>query len=748
MNRLKPFILLLSLCLHPLIMQAQDMFGNNTGNGFGNQTDDFDETRTNNRGQKRSTWGRDTSKVEKTVPTEFFQWRIDERLGTVQPEEYNDTLPHLFQNYDATEGPTFSHMFLGNLGAPRLALNFLDRYIHDNYTFIQPYDFFHTSPSSLLFTNTKSPLTNLQYHKCGTKENGQDRVLGYFASNINKRSAIGFKLDYLYGRGYYNDQANSQFGGTIFGYYRGERYEMHAMASWEHMKMGENGGIENDTYITDPQSFPQTYESRDIPTILSSVYNRNDQKTYFLTHRYNLGFEQEIELPDSLKPKMPSDQTLLKSYLSDSLRQVVKADSTLLIHTLDSLRGVWQAAQVAPTEFVPVTSIIHTFKYKRLTHDNYSRGTIPSNYFSHAPYYRTSPNKFMDETWGESIKNTVGLQLREGFNKWAKAGISLFVSDELEHFSLPAIETFDGFDFYDRYTENNVTVGGEIQKTQGSLIHFNAGAEFWVLGSMAGDLDIHGTGDLNFRLGRDTVNLSVTASFMNIKPGFYFEHYHSQYHWWDNSLNQETRTRLEGSLSLKRTRTKLRFGVENISNYTHYAALLTPIYNNDSTKITSYSHDVEVRQQSGSIQVLSATLSQGLKLRFFHWDTEVTWQQSSKKDVLPLPTIFLYTNPYVIFHIAKVLRVELGVDMRFHTKYYAPDYAPFLNQFCVQDASQERIKIGGHPILNGYANFAIKRVRGYINVTHFNAGGNAFWAPHYPIDPMSIHFGISWNFYD
>ena len=354
----------------------------------------------------------------------------------------------------------------------------------------------------------------------------------------------------------------------------------------------------------------------------------------------------------------------------------------------------------------------------------------------------------MDETWGESIKNTVGLQLREGFNKWAKAGISLFVSDEFEQFSLPSLETIDGFDMFDRYKENNVTVGGEIQKTQGSFIHFNAGAEFWVLGSMAGDLDIHGTGDLNFRLGRDTVNFSATASFKNIKPAFYFEHYHSQYLWWDNSLNQETRTRLEGCLALKRTRTKLRFGVENISNYTHYASLLTPIYDSDGTTISSYSHDVEVRQQSGSIQVLSATLSQGLKLRFFHWDTEVTWQQSSNKDVLPLPTVFLYTNPYVIFHIAKVLRVELGVDMRFFTKYYAPDYAPFLNQFAVQDASQERVKVGGHPILNGYANFAIKRVRGYINVTHFNAGGNAFWAPHYPIDPLSIHFSISWNFYD
>ena len=67
----------------------------------------------------------------------------------------------------------------------------------------------------------------------------------------------------------------------------------------------------------------------------------------------------------------------------------------------------------------------------------------------------------------------------------------------------------------------------------------------------------------------------------------------------------------------------------------------------------------------------------------------------------------------------------------------------------MQDVAQPRVKVGNYPVLNGYANFALKRVRGYVNVTHFNEGtGNYFWAPHYPMDPLSIHFGISWNFYN
>lgn len=587
------------------------------GEGFGTGMDD-DMMGT---GQKRSTWGRDTSKVDRWVPTDFYQWRIDERLGTILPEEYNDTLPHLFQNWNFSEGMYGEYNITGNFGSPRLARNFLDRKVIDDFMFIEPYDYFHTTPDNLLFTNTKSPLTNLQYHSCGTRENGQDRVRAYFASNINKLAGIGFKIDYLYGRGYYMNQQNSQFGGTIFGYYLGEHYDMHAFASWEHLKMAENGGIEADEYITNPQSFPQSYGSRDIPTRLSNVFNVNDHQTYYLTHRYNLGIYRDLEVPDSLKPVMPDDKELLQRIKSDSLRQVIQADTLRLTATLDSLRLQWENEQIIPQEFIPVTSFVHTLNIRRLFHYNYVRsGGAPDAYFGHDPYIRSSYYNFSDETEALSVKNTLGVQLREGFNKWAQAGITLFATHEYKHFALPSINTVDTLDVFDRYRENHLTVGGEIAKTEGHTLHYRGGAEFWVAGLNIGDLELNGSADLNFRLGRDTVRLEANAFFKNLSPSFYFTNYHSQTHWWDNSLGQETRTRLEGKLTIDRTKTSLRFGMENISNYTHFASILTPTYADDGTTVQSYAHDVAVRQQPGSIQVLSATLRQDLKLGIFHWE--------------------------------------------------------------------------------------------------------------------------------
>lgn len=698
-------------------------------------------------GDGRSQWGRDTSQTEKVIPIEVHQWRIQERLGSRIPCDV-DTLPHLFPSNNATDGLHGEYNILGNLGSPRLARNFLDREALDDFLFMQPFDFFHTAPRNILFTNTKSPYTNLTYNSCGGSENGQDRIRAYFATNINKIAGAGFKLDYLYGRGYYNNQANSQFGGTLFGYYLGDRYEMHTMLSWEHLKMGENGGITDDLYITDPQSFPTSYDSKNIPTTLSSVWNRNDQQTYYLTHRYNLGQYVEAYVPDSLRPVMPADEELFQRISNDSLRQVIHDDTLRYRLCLDSLRLQWQNAQVIPQEFIPVASIVHTFKLKQLTHDNYCLSDV-TPYFTQPPFYRSGYDiDFKDETSALSLRNTLGIQMREGFKRWVKMGIDLFAAHEFRRFGLPNAYT-DNYDRFDIYREHHVSIGGQISKTQGRTLHYNAGAEFWVAGPAVGDLDVYGSGDLNFRLFRDTVHFLVNARFQNRTPSFYLRHYHSEPYWWDNNLSRETRTRIDATLAIDRTQTRLRFGIENISSYAYLTHLLTPSTSATATGTSVYTYNVAVRQQPGSIQVMSATLTQNFHWGIFHWDNDITWQHSTNDDVLPLPTLSIFTNPYVSFKIAKVLTMEVGVDMRYFTRYHAMDYAPFLGQFCVQDPNQPRILIGNYPVLGGYVNLALKRVRGYVAVKHFNAGnGPMFWAPHYPMDPMSIHFGISWNFYN
>ena len=118
---------------------------------------------------------------------------------------------------------------------------------------------------------------------------------------------------------------------------------------------------------------------------------------------------------------------------------------------------------------------------------------------------------------------------------------------------------------------------------------------------------------------------------------------------------------------------------------------------------------------------------------------------------MPVPTINVFTNLYLKFKIAKVLAVEFGADGYWFSKYYAPDYCPQLSQFAIQQTADSRVKIGGYPFIDVYANMHLKHTRFFVMMSHVNGGsGNMqyFLAPHYPANGRVLRFGLSWNFFN
>ena len=698
---------------------------------------------------KNSTsWGRDTTRgKQKVLPIGVFQWKIDKRLGTVIPAENTDTAVHNFQNWKMQDGMTGSYSHIGNTGSARLSRIFMDRKEDRDFIFLTPLDYFRNGVADFMFTNTKSPITNIAYHSCGNKQNGEDRVRGNFATNINKISGIGFCLDYNYARGYYSNQQNSQFGAILYGYYRGDRYNMHAYINANHMKNAENGGLVDDSYITEPWKYQQKFGSKDIPVNLYSTWNRNDDQNYYLTHRYNMGYDREIVVPDSLKPQPPTDSELLYE-LDDSIRVVLSSDSVARKLAIDSLRTKWENELVKPTEFVPVASIIHTFQMRNLDHTFFDQGNNSGFYTNK---YWGGSGDIMDITNVMSVRNTIGLAMNEGFRKWVKMGLTFFATHEYRKYAQPVHMPDTAYQSND--SEHEVLIGAEIRKAEGKTLHYNANGEFCLVGPNVGDFNIQAEGDLNFRLGkRDTATFVVRANIQNQKPTYLLRNYKNAYvHWDNNNLSRQFRTGLQGEIRYSRTRTRLRFGWENLTNYTYLAMenTLKPGASIGSVVPGDYTHSVAVRQSDASVQVFTASISQDLVWKFLGWENEVTFQHSTNQDVLPLPSVNIYSNLYLHFRIAKVLRVQLGGDIRFFTSYYAPDYFGAVGQFAVQDANNPRMKIGKYPIVNVYANLHLKHCRIYVNAAHVNAGsGNMFLAPHMPMNPLTINFGVSWNFFN
>lgn len=743
--------------------------------------------------QRSSRQNVDSLGTDKEIPKGLKVWTVDSKFGDIRKAE-PDTLSHMYMNSIFTTGKYGEYNTLGNVGSPRISRIFIDRNEDGQFIFTHPYDFFVKSVDTFHFTNTLSPFTNLNYNTCGNRTNGEDHLTAKFGVNSGKRLGVGFNFDYIYGRGFYQNQSTSHFNYTMYGSYLGDRYQAHVLMSTNHQKVTENGGITNDYYITHPESFDDDFLSNEIPTVLEQNWNRNDNQHIFFTQRYNVGFNHKVKMTEeeikarkfAIESKRENDARKKREEQeneTDNYERIKNAklpgltnkglneqtysgrpdnakvvgdepqnfnkvsgdriavtdkqmgDSLLATQKKEHADTAWMK-----TEYVPVTSFIHTLKF-----DNYKRiyqaYQSPTDFYAND--YKVGPwggDSIYDKTKYVHLSNTFAISLLEGFNKWAKAGLKAFATSELRHFSLPAL---DGTET--SYTEHNVSIGGQLSKTAGKTLHYDVTAETWLVGEDAGQLKIDATADVNFPLWGDTVTLMARGFFKRTNPTFYYRHYHARHFWWDNdNLDKILHSRIEGLFHYSKTKTTLRVAVDEIQNYTYMAMG----YNIADDKRTG--NTIDVRQKGGSLSLITLALGQNFKLGPLNWENMITYQKSTDNDVLPVPDLNIYTNLYLRFKIARVLKCDFGADGRFFTKYYAPDYSPALGQYAVQ-TGDNRTKVGEYPVVNVYANFHLKQTRFFVMMSHVNAGSGSrdyFFTPHYPLNQRIFRFGVSWNFYN
>ena len=261
-----------------------------------------------------------------------------------------------------------------------------------------------------------------------------------------------------------------------------------------------------------------------------------------------------------------------------------------------------------------------------------------------------------------------------------------------------------------------------------------------------GQLKIDGNVDVNFALFGDTVRLQANGFFHSLNPSFYYRHYHSKHFWWDNdNMSKIIHSHVEGLFKYEKTNTTVRVAFDNIKNHAYFAMGYNIDENHNRTANT-----LAVKQASGAVSLLTLALQQDFKLGPLRWENVVTYQKSSNNDVIPVPDLNVYTNLYLRFKIARVLKCDFGADARYFTKYYAPDYSPALGQYCIQDGNN-RTEVGNYPLVNVYANFHLQHTRFFVMMSHVNAGqGNRdyFFTPHYPLNERVFRFGVSWNFFN
>ena len=670
------------------LSQNQDGFNGETMDGFMNMDPDKDST-----------------VVERTVSKEYHQWTINTNTGL--PDSIDpDTLHHSFHNVHLTEGMLGTYSHLGNMGSPRLSRLWFEREDPEDFIFDAPYDFWVKSPDQFRFTDTKSPHVSIDYYKGGNKRTGEEHIKGYFAANFNKRVGIGFDLDYQLGRGRYENQATSMFDARLYTYYRGDLYHIYATVNRDNMKITENGGVHDPIYITNPEEKEEgkkSYAPEDIPFRLYNNWNN-------IKHSQAL-VNQELTIKTT-------------TYRTDSI------GDTVYTFARDIEYG----------------KLAHTFEIGELRR-RYIFYSVPDGFYAHT-YLN---NDSVDKMKNFYVKNTLSLSLLEGSTKWALAGLSGFARYEYNSFTMPDTLGSRNDEYMRRYNEGNFIVGASLAKAQGENLTFGAEFETVLLGENLGDFSIDGEMELSYPVMGHDASIGAYAHISASETPFFMALQHSTFAWWDKEFEKVFRTRFGGSLEIEKTGTRLQLDVENIANYVYLKNEGGTYVTQDQYAITQPTYSITAAQHSGSIQILSATLQQNFQAGPLHWDNHLTYQLSGNKDIIPLPTLNLFTDLYFKFIYYKRLHMEVGANALFFTRYNAPGYCPAVGMYHLQSDSYKQ-EVGGYPLMTAYVNCFLRGVRFYIMYYHANNGqmGNrdSFIVPGYPANPSMVKFGLSWTFYD
>ena len=373
------------------------------------------------------------------------------------------------------------------------------------------------------------------------------------------------------------------------------------------------------------------------------------------------------------------------------------------------------------SEYIPVTTFAHTLKYED-AYKRYVEGSIPAGFYADNFLSDVATN---DSVRQMLLRNTLSVSLNEEYNRLLRFGLTAFAEHDLNRYYYLK-ETQPTVIF-----ENNLRVGGELSKRKGSAFTYNIGGDFIFLGEDFADFNLYAGIHSTFPLGKSKILFSADASIKNVSPSFFEQQYYSNHFAWENSFDKSFYSTLSGKAELDFPFMHIALGVnyQDIGNYIYFNTDAKPV------------------QWGGNLQVIGVDAALNFKLGHFFLENKLVYQNSSNLSVLPLPEFASFHNLYYQGKWFKVLTVQLGADLSYHTAYKAPAYMPATGVFYVQD----NIMVGNYPLASVYANIHIRQTRIFFKYYHFNSsfsGYNYFSMPHYPFNSAMFKLGISWNFND
>ncbi len=623
-----------------------------------------------------------------------WKWNVDRYYNRVNIMPLDTTLADWRTDY-VFYRKGVGDMALGGLGQSSQPVNWFDRNQDRDFTFARSYDAYTARLENVPFYNGKSALTNMTYLESGQKRYREEHFELVHSQNINPSTSanVSYKARSTMGR--YDWQRTKNHALSVGVAHTGRRYSIHAAYMNNMVDTRENGGVVGEWAIADtvfemPSGVPMRLAS-------SEAHNKYRNNAVFV--------KQAIAIP---------------------LERVTEYDFSIA-----DLSAIYVGHQFEYNSWSKV------YTDKRGTYSNerghYNKETGEWESEDNLSYYDDwfiSPETTRDSISERLISNKLFVQVQP----WDRYG---------------AISTIDGGVGYDIHTYSYLRlqdyVRGDMTRDKRSSWYiygaasgmikryadWRADAKYHPSGYRGGDLSAGGEITLRAFIREHPLILTGRFRYELRSPGYWHENLFSNHYVWFNSFDKESETRFE-----------VNFSVPDI-------ALEVGAWQGVMTNMIYYGNDSRVAQNPGTVSLTSLYARKDFRFAGFHLDHRALVQISSDEHVLPVPTFSAYLSYYYEFWVVRdVLRVQVGLDGRFNTAYYAPGYNPALSAFY----NQREVKIGNYPYLDAFVSAKWKRMRILLKLQHLNqnlfGNGEYFQVARYPLNPRMFKFGISWSFYD
>lgn len=376
------------------------------------------------------------------------------------------------------------------------------------------------------------------------------------------------------------------------------------------------------------------------------------------------------------------------------------------------------------SEVLPSQRVSHSFLYNK---QNFSfTNQLPDTTGLLKNYYI-----FRDSSKTDDQTNVTHIQNDFSYSFYVRGKAISVLKNELK-VNAGLVHDFYNYEQYNtQLTFQNVTVKGNLGYHLSDRANLVLDLKQIFQGRNAGDFYYQAKTELKFsdKLGK----IEIAAYSQNQSPSFIYQQLYTNHHRWSNKFEREKTQ----NISFNYLNEVAKFGAKAeyflISNHLYFGA--------DNTG------DVKPFQFSPNISMLKLSLEKDFTFGKFTLKNYVVYQKTDFESILRSPELYTFHSFYYHNVYFDVLKADIGIDVRYFSKYTAPSYAPAIGQFYNAESTQ----FDTYPIADVWIRTTWKRTNLFLKYEYANQNLQSkgyYTVNRYPMPYAQAKFGVSWKFYD